>query len=174
MPTTEISDDQAWRKERFRHVYDELYDDLWRYVRRRSADDEAAADVLSEAMLVAWNRLDDLPPGDRTRPWMFGVARNLLRSGRRQRQRSVELAERLRRELATRPDSHDLRVTDLEVLVTALGDLKERDREVILLVAWDGLPHHEIAEILGCSENAVAVRLHRARQRLSSLMEKHS
>lgn len=53
----------------------------------------------------------------------------------------------------------------------AIARLREADREVLALVLWERLSHSEVAELLGCSTNAVAVRLHRARARLRRLLE---
>jgi RNA polymerase sigma-70 factor (ECF subfamily) len=51
-------------------------------------------------------------------------------------------------------------------IVDALARLGVRDREVLLLVTWDGLDRARAAAVLGCSEKTFAVRLHRARRRL--------
>jgi RNA polymerase sigma-70 factor (ECF subfamily) len=48
----------------------------------------------------------------------------------------------------------------------ALGRLGPLDREALQLVVWDGLSHLEAAEVLGCSPNAVGIRIHRAKARL--------
>jgi RNA polymerase sigma-70 factor (ECF subfamily) len=48
--------------------------------------------------------------------------------------------------------------------------LKPADREVLQLVTWDGLSHAEAAEVLGCTSNAVALRLHKARSRLRRIL----
>jgi RNA polymerase sigma-70 factor (ECF subfamily) len=48
--------------------------------------------------------------------------------------------------------------------------LGERDREALMLVAWDGLDHRDAATVMGCSTSAFTVRLHRARRRLAGLL----
>jgi RNA polymerase sigma-70 factor (ECF subfamily) len=53
-------------------------------------------------------------------------------------------------------------------VLRALAALSERDREVLLLIAWDGLAHDEAAAVCGCSRPALRVRLHRARRRFAS------
>jgi len=50
----------------------------------------------------------------------------------------------------------------------ALAALRESDREVLMLVAWEGLGPNALAKALGCSKNAAVVRLHRARARLTA------
>jgi len=51
-----------------RALYDDIYDDLWRYVQRRSVSEAEALDTLSDVFLVAWRRFDDIPPRGRARP----------------------------------------------------------------------------------------------------------
>ena len=57
------------------------------------------------------------------------------------------------------------------MIARALGELSEDDREVLMLVAWEGLTAAQAGEVLGCSAGAAAMRLHRARRRLSTLLE---
>jgi len=52
-------------------------------------------------------------------------------------------------------------------VVSALGSLRERDQELLLLVAWEGLSREQVAAVLGLAKGTVAVRLHRARRRLA-------
>jgi predicted DNA-binding protein (UPF0251 family) len=51
-------------------------------------------------------------------------------------------------------------------LAAALATLSERDREALMLVAWDGLAHDVAASVMGCSTGAFTVRIHRARRKL--------
>ena len=159
---------------RFERLYDALYDDLWRYCRRRTGSDDAADDTLAEVMLVAWRRLADVPPGDRARPWLFGVARNHLKARWRSRRRDADLTDRLINDRAAKPVPADTPSDDLAPLAAALADLRDAERELIRLAVWDELPHAEIAIIMGCSENAVAIRLHRVRAKLSKAAERNS
>ncbi len=58
-------------------------------------------------------------------------------------------------------------------LSAALSSLSERDRELLLLMAWEGLEPQQAAEVLGVRPNTLAVRFHRARRRLSAALEAH-
>jgi len=157
-------------QQRFERLYDQNWDDVRAYCRRRCASETDADDVLAETFAIAWRRLDDVPANGRSRPWLFGVARNLLREHYRRGDWTKTITGRLTTELATAagPDipGEDLASLELGVTLQALAGLEEPDREVIQLVAWERLPHNQAAEALGCSTNAVAIRLHRARQRL--------
>ncbi|WP_108664580.1 RNA polymerase sigma factor [Euzebya rosea] len=154
--------------DRLRALHDAHADDLVAYVTRRSASPDDAADVIAETFLVAWRRLDDVPPGHEARLWLFGVARrqlaNTRRSSRRRTRLLGRLTEQLQPALATAP-RHT--VVDGPV-VEAMQRLPERDREVLYLVAWEQLSPAEAAVVLGVSADAARTRLHRARRRLEA------
>lgn len=82
----------------------------------------------------------------------------------RRLRRDHRLIERLR---ATQPPPE---VAPDPVLGGALAMLRQSDRELLLLIAWEGLGVDEAAQVLGCSPNACAVRLHRARKRLQAAL----
>lgn len=156
------------RDERFTVLFDRTHAALLAYAVRRVADPGDAADVVAETFLVAWRRLDDVPVGDDARPWLFGVARHVLANHYRGERRRHALADRLRedlREVAVPPP--DAGGSDVEL---ALRRLPDDDRELLRLVAWEGLARDEIALALGVPRATVRVRLHRARRRLLAAM----
>lgn len=157
--------------DRFRLLYDELYDDLWRYCQRRSSSDEQAIDVLSETMLVLWERIDDIPDGGGARPWLFGVARNQLRKRNEKSSRSDRLVERLKQEYSSRRSSMDpSEELKAHSVLEALQKLPAEDQELLQLCAWEAMSYREIGEMFDVTENAVAIRIHRARQKLATLL----
>ena len=167
-----IEDSPEFRRERFRVLYNDLYDDLWRYVQRRSISTEEARDTLSEVFLVAWRRLEDIPAGKEARLWLFGVARNLVKTSWRKRKRSGDLVVRIGSEMSTRGTTdEELDSSGVLKIVKALQFLSENDQEILRLLAWENLSHKEISVVLGCSENAVAIRIRRARVRLMKVLQ---
>lgn len=147
---------------------------LWRdwhrqvlaYALRRS-DPATAEDVVAETFVIAWRRMDELP--DPPLPWLLGVARRVLANVRRGERRRMALIDRLRSEPAaaiTAPPSPRREVLD------ALAALGERDREALLLHAWEGLDHADAGTVTGCSAATFAVRLHRARDRFARALAK--
>lgn len=94
------------RQGRFAALYDDAYVDVLRFVRRRSPPD-SAEDIVHEAFLAAWRRLDDLPsPHDAARAWLFGAARNCLLNDRRTRDRYERLGVAIADLEESRPDEH--------------------------------------------------------------------
>lgn len=155
---------------RFDHLYRTTRADLLAYLLRRSPTTEDAADALSETYLVAWRRLDAVPPGDTARLWLFGVARNLLLKDASRLRAGNALVSRITDELrasSTRLPGEDA-PPGYDHLAAALASLSELDREIITLSAWEGLTPKEIGAVTGSSANAVRIRLHRARSRLQT------
>lgn len=154
----------ADRRTRFEALYVAHAAAVARYARRR-ADEQAAADVVSEVFVVAWRRFDDVPQD--ALPWLLGCARRVLWHHHRAQQRRGRLLERLKSAAPRAVVSLELPDT---VLACGLATLSERDREALLLTAWEGLTTDQAARVLGCSAQAFRVRAHRARQRLADAM----
>lgn len=136
---------------------------------RRHCDESDCDDILSEVYLVAWRRFRELP--DDPLPWLLGTARRVLANhwrGRARRERAdAELAALAR--FAGEPDVAGQAI-DRTTMVAALAELDPDDREVLLLVGWDGQDGAGVAQVLGCSPGAARMRLVRARRRLEELL----
>lgn len=147
---------------RFEVLYADHYRRVLGYVLRRAPVD-VAADVVAEIFLVAWRRLEFVP--DEPLPWLLGVARKTLANERRGGRRRAALVDALRD--VDRRDHEVPAAGRLQVLVSAVERLGETDRELLRLIAWDGLTTREASTVLGISHAACRVRLHRLRQRLA-------
>ena len=152
------------RAERFRGLFDASYQPLLAYARRRCGHDDAD-DLVAEVLTVAWRRLDDVPT-DASLPWLYGVARRTLANQRRGGDRRRRLLERLRGQPPVGGSAAD---ADPAIL-GALASLRHEDQELLRLAAWEELTAADIAVVLGCSANAAALRLSRARRKLRDAM----
>ncbi len=159
----------AERRDRFEAVYAACHGPITGYVLRRTACPEDAADVIAETFLTAWRRLGDLPPGPEARLWLYGVARRVLANYRRGERRRSELAAGCGPTWPP-PTGRPSPSGELARIAAAFRGLPEPDREVLALSAWEGLDHGQLAVVLGCSRNAVRIRMHRARRRLAGLL----
>ena len=161
------------REQRFRKLFDSVHVDLLRFVRRR-VHPRHAEDVVSEVMLVAWRRLDEVPSDlSAARAWLFGVARHtLLNTGRRERKQEalpIRLAE-VTPVLTDGGQSADLIAARVDI-ATAWHVLKPLHQEALALAVFDGLSGPEAAVVLDISATAFRLRLSRARRSLRRLME---
>lgn len=155
---------------RFSRLYRVHGREVLAYALRRVEDREDAADVLAETFLVAWRRLGEVPGDPEAKLWLYGVARrviaNLQRTERRRSRLAQRLGESLRAELAAGPASRG----EAAAVLRAMAGLGAEDRELLLLVSWEGLSPSEAAKVLGVSSLAARSRLHRARRRLRALV----
>lgn len=155
--------------ELFTALFEQSYADVLRYAARRSADASETADVAAETFVVAWRRRQDMPPVGERRAWLFGVARNVLANQARSQERRNRLRSRLLADRAAAPAAAAGGVAG--PVADAFAALAARDREVLALVAWEGLRSEEVAVALGVSPAAARVRLHRARKRFAAALQ---
>ncbi len=170
----EVGHDATEPAARFEQVFRANARSILGYALRRVDRPEDAADVLSEVMLIAWRRLGDLPDGEGTRLWLYGVARRVIANQTRARNRQVRLGARLRDDLSRLvlpEDDVAARDETRGSVRAALSQLAAADREVLLLSSWEGLEPREIALVLDLSAASARTRLHRARQRLRERLE---
>jgi RNA polymerase sigma factor (sigma-70 family) len=162
-----VDDPKKW----FTELYDEHHRRVFAYA-LSGAGLDVAEDVASETFLIAWRRRADVP--DPPLPWLLGVARNLIHQQRDGGHRRRALAERVAA-LTTPEDLAEWdvaeHVIERDSALTAIAGLSERDLEVLSLVMWHGLAPRDAAKVIGCSQAAFFVRLHRARRRLGWAFE---
>ncbi|MDQ0892881.1 RNA polymerase sigma factor [Agromyces ramosus] len=153
------SADVAW----FTEIVREHSTALVRYFARRGPRQDAE-DLAAEVLATAWRRHDDVPR-EAVLPWLYRTAGFTLANHRR---KQVDLP------VDAVPESGAVRVSDdpeLSALFDAelrgaLATVGERDRQILLLHAWEGLDGEELAEVLGISRSGADAALSRARKRL--------
>ena len=144
-------------------------DDLLAYLERRVHVREDAADLLSETLLQAWRRSDALPESAiRQRMWLFTIAANVLANHRRSDRRRTALSGRLRAHIAESPCEPDL--TEAHAVRDAVLRLADAQRELVMLIHWDGFTVVEAAELLGLNPSTARGRYSVARQALRTAL----
>lgn len=154
---------------RFRSIYQAYQRPVLAYFLRRT-DASSACDGAADTFLVAWRRINDVPRGESTLPWLYGVARRVLANQRRSQRRYRALGRKL---IGVAPDDEAspeivmLRRSEDEAILAAVSQLKPMDQEVLRLAVWEELPHAQIGEVVGTSAHAVTQRLHRITRTLA-------
>jgi RNA polymerase sigma-70 factor (ECF subfamily) len=156
------------RRVRFDELFDVHYPAVRAYVVRRSGTGAVVDDVLSETFLVAWRRIDSVPADGL--PWLLGVARRVLANQRRAEARRGALVELLAEVMRRAPLAEPPGEVFGE-LGAAMAALSPREREALLLVAWEGLGPARAARVVGCAPAAFRARLYRARRRLAAELQ---
>ncbi|GIH95625.1 RNA polymerase sigma factor [Planobispora siamensis] len=152
-------------RERFTTIYDECRQRVWAYVVSR-AGRQVADEVVSETFAIAWRKFDQVPQN--ALPWLLGVARNVLRDTIRAEVRREGIRREMREWITGDVADH---VAERLGVLKAMARLTQDEREILILVAWQGLSMRDAAKVLGCSVPAFRVRLHRARKRLRAELE---
>jgi RNA polymerase sigma factor (sigma-70 family) len=130
----------------------------------RRAGPQVADDVLDEVWLQAFaSRAHFDEQCADARPWLYGIARNVLRSYFRARARVAPANDHAVLDAFDEVDTRVDAVRHRPALRAALAALPDQDREVLLLVAWEGLTPSQAAASLGIPQGTARWRLHRAR-----------
>lgn len=154
---------------RFVEIYKTNYRSIYAYLRRRLASD-LVDDAVAETFLVAWRKVNLIPSGEETLPWLYGVAHRVVMHQWRSSYRSGRLRERLNSlgvEAPTPPE--ELIISSLESgqVLQAASKLKATDQEILRLSIWEGLSHKDIASALDLETEAVRQRFSRALTQLT-------
>ncbi|MDP9847638.1 RNA polymerase sigma factor [Streptosporangium lutulentum] len=165
--------------ELFTAVYDRYFRDIYLYAAGR-LDVQAGEDIAAETFCVAFRDRERFnPERGSLRPWLFGIATNLMARHRRKEARHYRALARVRVEPV--PDSHENRVISSVTaermkpqLVKALAALNQGERDVVMLVSLGQLSHQEVAEALGVSYGTVGSRLSRARKKLHNAIDQEA
>jgi len=137
---------------------------LHRYVARRLGPDDAE-DLVSEVFVTAHRTRDRFDPSrGAVRPWLFGIATNLVHRHRRAEARRLDALARLAGRAPAGPEEPEPRTAaERAALATALRRMKTEHRDALFLHAVAGLTIEEIGEAMGAPSGTVKAWLHRAR-----------
>jgi RNA polymerase sigma-70 factor (ECF subfamily) len=163
----------------FRLIFDRHFDALHGYLRGRIGP-SVAEDIAAETFTIAFDRRSGYEPRCQdARPWLFGIAANLIRRHRREEEARLRAHSRaaleggqggdLQEDAAARLDARGRRAG----LMSALAELTPGEREALLLFAVAGLSYAEIATALGLPTGTVRSRLHRARRQVGDALRPH-
>jgi RNA polymerase sigma-70 factor (ECF subfamily) len=161
--------------EQFVGIFERHFEAIHRYAARRLGG-AMADDLASQVFTIAFERRRsfDLTALD-ARPWLYGIASNLVRGHRRAEGRQLAAMSRLATEPIEAPGDGEsdalLHRRERACMARALNRLDRRQRDVLLLYCWAGLSHAEIALALKIPPGTVASRLSRARQRVRAALE---
>ena len=163
----------------FADIFDRSHGDLYRYLRRRVGAG-LAADLAADTFVTAFARRDAYRPDTRdARPWLYGIAHNLLRNHLRTERRQFAAYARHGADPLADPDAStafataDARADSAAVsceLAHILARMPSRDRDVLLLFAWADMSYAEIGQALSIPVGTVRSRLNRARHQLRALV----
>lgn len=161
--------------EAFATIFDRHAVTIHHYAARRLGQ-AAADDVVGETFLIAFRRRDRYDPAYRdARPWLFGIATNVISRHRHAEARAYQVLARTGADPVTASPDEDVlaRVAasaQRRALAASLARLHPADRDTLLLVVWGGLSYAETAHALAVPVGTVRSRLNRARRKLRAAL----
>jgi RNA polymerase sigma-70 factor (ECF subfamily) len=150
-------------RERFEALFREHVAGVASYCRWCLRSRSDAEDAVAEVFLVAWRRLDDVPTGEASRPWLYATARRVVANEARANARRSKLNEKLNGQPVAVEQSEEEPLAGQ--VHDALAALAPRDRELLFLAECEGFTATEIGRIMDRRPVTVRVRLHRAKRR---------
>lgn len=154
--------------EEFNRVYRAHLPEITRFLARRLPS-ESVEDIAGDLFEIAWNKRSSIRAGEELQ-WLYKTARYLIANYRRKQSGRLAIFERLREPVAA-PSAESVAIADL-AMADAWQKLPEKEREALALWAIEGLEPRDIAKVLGQSENAINIRLSRAKKNLLMAFEK--
>lgn len=159
-------------EEAFIEAYDEYAEAIFRYCAFRVSDRERARELMQETFANAWEYLRKGRSIEQMRPFLYRIAHNVcVNESLRAKPFSLEALEEQSGfdpvDARSRTPEED---AEAALLLERLGSLRPKDRELLALRYFDGLPVAEIAEALGIPPNTASVRIKRAVEELRKKM----
>jgi RNA polymerase sigma-70 factor (ECF subfamily) len=179
-PDSELIAGSSAEPAMFSEIFDRHHAELYRYLRRRVGPG-LAADLAADTFVTAFARRGAYrPQSTDARPWLYGIAHNLLRNHLRHEQRQLAAYARHGAEpVADAGALAEFSMADARAdaaavraeLARILAGMPARDRDVLLLFAWADMSYAEVAQALHIPVGTVRSRLNRARRQLRALVE---
>lgn len=161
----------------FRQVFEIYRDRVFSLCRSMSGSDEDAEDLTQDAFVAAFKGVAGFRGESSFGTWLYRIAANRCSVELRRRQPRFQEVEEAERQnvlpLSTRGNQEEqlVRKELVKRVQAAIADLPESQRLIFVLGTQMGMRYREIGEIVGCSEDAVKVRIHRARKRVRDALK---
>ncbi|MDD7972345.1 sigma-70 family RNA polymerase sigma factor [Roseinatronobacter alkalisoli] len=143
---------------------------LKQFAFRLTGNDHRAEDLVQVTMLKAWTKRDSFKQGTNLRAWLFTILRNTFYSDLRKYRREVEDVDGLRAAAMCEEPRQD-HVLALKELISAIGELPQKQRKPIVLMGAYGFSQLEAAVACGCTVGTIKSRVSRGRTTLCSVLD---
>lgn len=154
----------------FRALVERYRPEFARYAASLCGDPDTAADAMQEAFIRAYDALPQCRHPDRFKGWFFRILTNQCHNHRNRKRGYVPL-EAIEAAADERADSR-MRQSELRAAIdAALDELTPEQRQAFVLKHIEGRSYAEMAELLGTGEDALKMRVYRARDALKELLE---
>jgi RNA polymerase sigma factor (sigma-70 family) len=171
----QVIEQSCTEPERFALLFQRHAGSIGRYVARRLGPD-LAEDIVAETFLAAFRQRGSYDPARHdARPWLYGIAGNLVRRHHRDEVRGLRALQRtgtdpIAESFTDRVEERLAADVASRAVAAAIASLNRGQRDVVLLVTWAELTYDQVAEALGVPEGTVRSRMNRARTQLRAAL----
>jgi RNA polymerase sigma-70 factor (ECF subfamily) len=156
----------------FLAAYDEYNDAIFRFCLVKTRNRDVALDITQDTFTKTWEYLADGKKVDNIRAFLYQVARNLIiDNSRKKKSLSLDAALEEGQDFGVDTQERTENIIDGKKSVELLDQLKDKDRDVLVMRFIEDMSVPEIAEALKEKENTISVRIHRALNKAQDLLE---
>ncbi|MEQ9405111.1 MAG: RNA polymerase sigma factor [Cyclobacteriaceae bacterium] len=162
------------------------YKRIFNYVLKYCSDNDAATEISQKTFIAMFRNIAKLKEVDRFKPWLYRIATNFCYEEGRRIKRDKTISLTITNDDNTEhqaeageakgnyfnPEKNFQQLELEQILLSALGELSEDQRTVVIMKEYEGLKFTEIAEALDASENTVKTRLYRGLKSLKEILER--
>ncbi|WP_199614179.1 RNA polymerase sigma factor [Paenibacillus alkalitolerans] len=159
-------------KEPFIDLYDQYFDDVYRYVYYKVGSKWDADDLVSEVFRKAFERHSTLRENSNSKAWLITIAHNTVVDFYRKKKSTVSIEQLHNLEEPGAFEEQFELDDNLECVKSSLANLSPEDREIVNLRYFADLKNREIGEVLKKSEEAIKTKVFRLLKKLSVLVTK--
>lgn len=161
----------AQKEALFKEIFDTNNRKVYHLCYGYTGDSDAANDLMQETFIKVWQNLDKFRNQSQISTWIYRIAVNTCLSYLRVEKRKItdEINERI---IETKADESSDKQEQVNQLYKCIAKLEENERIIITMVL-DEVPYHEIAEISGISEGNLRVKIHRIKNKLTEIYNRH-
>jgi RNA polymerase sigma-70 factor, ECF subfamily len=159
----------------FDEVYEKVFPIIYRIIFKITGRIDVSEDLCQEAFIKYHQKMVSIPNAEQAKFWLIRVAKNLALNYQKRKGRERKAYNRIIKEPSKPVDTGEIEALKKEAskkVQAALEALPEKLRMVMILKEYSNLNYKEIASTLGISEGNVKVRVYRAREHLSKLLDK--
>ena len=157
------------KEHKFKSIYDEWSQALFRFIYFKSKDKALAQDIVQDTFVKYWDKMETIGPG-KDKSYLFTTSKNLLLNFFEHQKVVARHKESSSAQDKSSSPHFDLEVSEFQKrLEQAIDDLPDKQREVFLLHRIDGYKYKEISQMLEVSQKAVEKRMSQALKELRKL-----
>ncbi len=156
------------------HLFERYHKQLYAFFLRQTGDSQASEDLVQDVFYKILKYRNTYRDKSKFMTWMFSIAHNSKNDHYRKKKQNVESIDDVKPLMTSEanPEQQSIQKNNIDLLKTALANLRDEKREALILSCFHNMKYHEIAEIMNCKVGTIKTRIHRAMKEMSMVFKK--